>query len=142
MKKFILFLLFSIALSGYAQDSTLVTNTDAEKLIDKYSAKIEATIISLAENLKKPAEHVYSVLIKQQVVQSWTWLIVLILMFVVLVFLWAVWYLDSGRNEWWGMPAIFTLIYFLIIPFTINVIVTGFLNPEYGALMEIANFMK
>jgi len=142
MKKFILFLLFSIALSGYAQDSTLVTNTDAEKLIDKYSAKIEATIISLAENLKKPAEHVYSVLIKQQVVQSWTWLIVLIIMFIFLIFLWGMWYLDSYKSEWWAIPAILTLIYFIIVPTTIDVITTGFLNPEYGALMEIGNFMK
>ena len=44
-------LFFTIGVT-YAQDSTqYVTNTNAEKLIDKYSAKVENAIIALAEVL-------------------------------------------------------------------------------------------
>ena len=44
-----------------------VTNSDAEKLFDKYTGKFAVAIEELAESLKVPAEHVYNILIKDQI---------------------------------------------------------------------------
>lgn len=63
----------AIGLNSFAtvDSAQYVTNSNAEKLIDKYSEKIESTIVSLAQSLKQPAEHVYKILVKQQIVKSY-----------------------------------------------------------------------
>ena len=75
-----------VAFSVNAQDSTLVTNTNVEKLVDKYSGKIEAAIVSLAESLQQPAEHVYKVLVKQQIVKAINGLGILLFLLILFFF--------------------------------------------------------
>jgi len=143
MKKIILFLFLCISLTAYAQtDSTLVTNTTAEKLIDKYSAKVEAAIVSLAENLKQPVEHVYKILVKQQVVSAWIWLIINITVLILIIVLWRLWANDEDRGEWVQAPVILTVIGAVVIFASLHIIITGFLNPEYGALQDIIMIIK
>ena len=158
-------MLFSLSFLAQAQDSTLVTNTNAEKLIDKYSAKIEASIVSLAGALKQPAEHVYKVIVKQQVIISYELLIVLLLSIlfglIALFFSRESQWKDSGyyderdpkstywRGYAWNTKATFTLIFgvlslllLLISLLTMNRLFLGFFNPEYGAMQDIAKFFK
>jgi hypothetical protein len=143
MKKIILFLLLCVSLTAYTQtDSTLVTNTTAEKLIDKYSAKVEAAIVSLAENLKQPVEHVYKILIKQQIVRAWVWASVNGVIFLLTILLWILWLQDDDRDEWWGLPTFITFILVGFIATTLPTVFTGFLNPEYGALQDIIQMIK
>jgi len=165
MKKLILVLmLFVVSFIAQAQDSTLVTNTNTEKLIDKYSAKLEASIVSLADTLKQPAEHVYKILIKQQVIISYE--LLLILLFAILFGMTAL--IFSKGSKWgdrdyynnrdpktpfwigyaWNIKATFTLIFgllsllFLLISIlTMNRTFSGFLNPEYGAIKDIMKML-
>jgi len=89
MKHILLLITLFISANTFAitekLDSGLVTNSNVEKLVDKYSAKISATIVSLAESLKQPAEHVYRILVKQQVVKAITFTISLLLGIILLI---------------------------------------------------------
>src|SRR5574344_549072 len=51
-------------------DSGYVTNTNIEKMIDKYGSKVSAAIVAIAKELKQPVEHVYEILVRQQIVKS------------------------------------------------------------------------
>ncbi len=70
----ILVLILSWAMLGtiQAQEQTvkdnveLVTDSNVEKLVDKYSTKVTVAIQGLAKSLQQPAEHVYKILIRQQ----------------------------------------------------------------------------
>ena len=149
MKKFILlFMLFFTIGVTYAQDSTqYVTNSNAEKLIDKYSAKVENAIIALAEKLQQPAEHVYKILVKQQVVYGVSTL--LFVVFSVIVVFWGFKIYHKNQDEFngWDFFGMF-LIVLGCIAFVISFIMfaggglSGLINPEYGALKDIVNMIK
>jgi len=123
--------------------SEYVTDGDVEKLVDKYSAKIEASIVALAETLQQPAEYVYKVLIKQQKVHAYTWLWVDILLLVITLAFWILLIFDFWDNgdEWYGIPIFFLIVFVIVLCCTINMIVGGFINPEYGAIKDIANLI-
>ena len=138
-------LVLSVSYSFSQQKDTVqyVTNTDTEKLIDKYSSKIEASIVALAENLKQPAEHIYGVLVKQQVVKAWTLLIAIIFGFIITVAFWVIWMLDkTDKDEWWGLPVFISIAFFVLLACTLPMVFSGMINPEYGAMKEIAQFFK
>lgn len=137
---------------GYSQtDSTYyVTDSNVEKLVDKYSAKIEATIVSLAEQLKQPAEHIYKIMVKQQVVNSITWLIIGLLC-ISTVFTIKFWSnridKEQGDDTGWVMGLILlcivpSIVGILVLIIQSGTIVTGFINPEYGAIQDIINLIK
>ena len=146
MKKFILLLTFvAMTTFSFAQEKTseLVTDSNVEKLIDKYSAKLEASIISLAETLKQPAEYVYGTLLKQQAVKAWTNLLIGVLATLILIIVWILWFKDKkGKDEWWGVPTFITLGYIVFWCAVMMTIVGGFINPDYGAMQEIVNMIK
>lgn len=123
--------------------SEYVTDGDVEKLVDKYSAQLEASITSLAETLRQPAEYVYTVLVKQQIVEAWTWLIVNLILLLTCIVSWMFLVIDSYDNaeEWYGVPILFTVLFILFLVFTLNIITSGFINPEYGAIKDIANLI-
>ena len=145
MKRFLLLITLILVISiSYAQDSTkYVTDTNTEKLIDKYSVKIENAITALAEKLQQPAEHVYKVLVKQQIVWGVGTLLGIFLgMLVILLGI-------IGHNKWdWDKDfSIFLEIIgfiFLISSFILFFIygLTGLINPEYGALKDIISIIK
>jgi len=137
---------------GYSQiDSTsYVTDSNVEKLVDKYSAKIEATIVSLAEQLKQPAEHIYKIMVKQQVVNSIAWLIIGLLC-ISTAFTRKFWLNRIEKEQDDDMGWVMGLILLCIVPSMIGItvlivqsetIVTGFINPEYGAIQDIINLIK
>jgi len=140
MKKlyFILFVLF-IGTSVYSQerDKTAVSEV-IETIYDKTTSV--------------PAEHVYKVLVHQQKVTSISYLILYIII-ILLAFAfykyvkWALKEDDRGRtryDESNGGEQIFTTLCALVVLVglvfffaTIDITITGLINPEYGAIKEI-----
>jgi zinc transporter ZupT len=172
MKKILILLsLFIFSINITAQDSTkYVTELNAEKLVDKYAAKFEATIISLAETLKTPAEHVYVVLIKQQRIKAATFILIFVIGLIMLSifrqqFKHAQWhekpdyhrseYKDKEEYDQWCKENCFNkhatlslisgftcLIFLLVSLINVDTIMTGLFNPEYGAINSIIDMVK
>ncbi len=145
MKRLILILLlFTVSFAVYSQDSTkYVTDTNTEKLIDKYSEKIGDAITALADKLQQPAEHVYKILVRQQVVWGVGTLICIFLGILLL-------YLGIAGENKWDMDDDFCL-FLQVIGIMVTLIslilffvygLTGLINPEYGALKDIVNMIK
>lgn len=131
-----------------------VTNTNTEKLIDKYSDKVSAAITSLAKELKQPAEYVYKTIVKQQYVVAITdiFLNVIFIVSSIICFYFSLKYRKkSGEvlGEYDDFVQIFLVagiilsimsILFIIINF--SEIMTGLFNPDYGAITTIGSFFK
>lgn len=135
-------------------DSTKVTFTQVYQ-------DVKQGLQGLGEALKTGAEHVYEILIKQQFVESITWLIVILILSIASFVL-----LKFGLNDMWNIRKDYygqgehlkevkesrvALLVFgaacglsAAICFMINAndIITGFVNPEYGAMKEIMEFVK
>ena len=113
---------------------------------------IKDGISALASGLRVGAEHVYMVLVKQQIVYAIVYLIVgLIAM--ILIINWINGYKDT--NQKWEDDSDFTglgvikLIQIVIAGvmlgvflFHIDTIIMGFVNPEYGAIQTIIDIVK
>ncbi len=167
MKKFIVLSIFlTLSYLAHAQIDTLVTNgkdmvinalTDSGKLTAKMVYDdTKAGIIGLAKALKSPVEHVYKVLVTQQVVEAITDLIMLILGSI--FFFTGIKASKSAEKWWWEkssydngptMLGIMRCAQLVIgTGFTIyglcNIgnIVGGFVNPEYGAIKDIFEFVR
>lgn len=112
----------------------------------------------LGDALKVGAEHVYVILVKQQVVYSITYLVIVVLVLIGgrVTYSWsnkmhADFIKENSNHEWGESPADTGL---MVIAFVLWVgggctaiavaddIVAGFVNPEYGAIKEIMNFVK
>jgi hypothetical protein len=111
-------------------------------------------IVALASSLKVGAEHVYEVLVRQQVVYAIVYLVLIIIGFI-LILNWIKKYKDSGENwvssnrdEPTGLGVLRTiqmivaLIMVGIGVFNIESIMTGFINPEYGAIQDVIEMVK
>jgi len=161
MRGFIIGFLLLVGVGALAQDSVTIkvpapTQVDSSKITAKLIYDdAKAGIQGLAKALKAPAEHVYYILIKQQIVKSIVDL-VFILVSTVLIFLMIKgWkfinesYKNNKIDEDNPGPVIMGVIISLaiIIFFFSSVadgyeMVTGFVNPEYGAMKDIFDFVK
>lgn len=108
-----------------------------------------AGLIGLAKALKVGVEHVYVVLVRQQLVKSitGTFIIGLLVLFAVLFFTNLKKAEEAGRDSYYIKAAIFGFLSFVFLLYvlmsgTIPEVVTGFVNPEYGAMESIFNFVK
>ena len=108
-------------------------------------------ITALAASLKVGAEHVYEVLVKQQIVYSIIWTIVLIIG-ITFISIWLYRYKDE-EEEWTDgdatalgvfrtMQVFLGSILFIIGIMNIDTIITGFINPEYGALKDVIEMVQ
>lgn len=108
-------------------------------------------IVALASSLKVGAEHVYMVLVRQQVVYAITYLILIIIAFILILN----WIKKYKSDEEWATVqdptglGILRLIQILVAVimmsigvFHIENIMTGFINPEYGAIQDITDMVK
>jgi len=167
MKKlFILLMLYSIAIfTSFAQDSVIKEELASVQVIDQVFDRTTEAVQYLAQALKVPAEHVYSVLVKQQIIKSVSLLgstifVILLCCFVVL-YSYKDWKktnldyntkndrkdlsynqydLDDGYWVWTiGFAIPIACIAFLVLVFVSGEILTGFINPEYGAIKDILN---
>lgn len=158
MKKIILLFTFIImsvvAFSQPKVDSAMNKLADSSKLtVSKVYNDVKAGISGLASALKVRAEHVYEVMVRQQVVESIT-NITKYLIFGIII--WVCFRLvfkhlkkdphndleDAEAGVPFFIGIIFLIIWVIIFISTINETVTGFVNPEYGAIKAIINFIK
>ena len=156
MKKLLLLLILTVCNVAYAEsteklvditsDSTRSGNAQESLIYDGVKEFMAAT----ASSLKVTVGHVYEVLVKQQLVYSITWLIVTMVM---ILFTYGIYriikWVDSLPNA--DTPEIGFLVVFLIVVNIIgyltvlchlNTMVTGFVNPEMGAIYEIMDYIK
>lgn len=184
MKKFLsLILISSITVFSYAGDTTSIVQksvnqvtqsvTDAKKtLVDvaaipdsaslsfsKIYTDVKTGISALASSLKVGAEHVYEILVMQQIVNSIIFLILLLLAPIFLTLSYKFW----GKTKWESTSSysgpdltggrLTDVIYFIIFGVSgfillgvglthLDVIVMGLINPEYGAIKDIISIVK
>lgn len=112
---------------------------------------LKTGVTALASALKVPAEHVYAILVKQQVVNSLTYLVVFILASISLFIScryglpWASEHGDDSDGASYVLPVLGILIFGVIVMFVLfnmDTIMTGILNPEYGAIQDIVKMVK
>jgi hypothetical protein len=114
--------------------------------------------VALASSLKVGAEHVYEVLVRQQIVYAIVFLSLTIIGFI-LILNWIKKYKDD-KEKWWdscshngkgdvtglgGLRSIQIFVALVMIGIgigTINSIMTGFINPEYGAIQDVIEMVK
>ncbi|MFZ2205411.1 MAG: hypothetical protein WAV23_02380 [Minisyncoccia bacterium] len=110
-------------------------------------------IESMGKALKVGATHVYEVLVKQQLAKSILWLVVSIITMIVLC---AAWKLFNGTEwkEWNTNEAppgrialsitfwIIGVISLIVVICHLDTMVYGFVNPEYGAMKDIVDFVN
>ena len=156
MKTFkIIFLIMVISLTAITGNATTVDTTSKSTVVTdstltflKVYEDIKGGILGLAEALKEPAEHIYGIMIKQQVINAWSGLIFIIVM-LVLLFL-SIQYLGACNDDPdisdLTIPVTLLMITsittFVVLIITGPDILTGFFNPEYGAMKDIVNFVK
>lgn len=144
--------------------ATDVANTvDTSKVSKQIYTDIKAGIAGLATGLKVSTEKVWDILVLQQLVWSITSVIFSIFLAIISnIFLsrgWKLWKkakeerkekfgyddVDFEDGIWCGMICIGIIILLLGIVFTgfnLDNTVTGFINPEYGAIETIVNFVN
>lgn len=135
-------------------DSVKVATVNGVNFVDTSSTfktmyqDVKSGITGLAEGLKVGAEHVYIVLVKQQIVNSITWTILTIVS-LTLFYLFYKGFQKGMKDGWDEVLIPYTvflgggsLIFVIGCLLHLNIIVTGFVNPEYGAIMDIIKFVK
>jgi len=144
--------------------NTVDTSSLGKEIYDDFKAGIEG----LASALKVGATHVYEVLVKQQFVYSIIYLITYLLFLITIIALYRITkstyrahrilcgykdseagspdIADSAKGILSVILTVVAIIMFImlivVIENTIESVVTGFVNPEYGAMKDIINFTK
>lgn len=146
---YILLIFLFIGQASFAQKSDplhLFDSTQKENTFDTVYNDIKSTLSAMAGELKTTADHVYAVLVRQQLVNSC--INVLCLMLAIPLFLYFLKGMKKRKEgqEWPDTPYTFAIIIACILfgafLLTINSTITGFVNPEYGAMKEIMSYIK
>lgn len=122
-------------------DSTKVTFTQVYQ-------DVKGALSAIGESLKTGSEHVYEVLVRQQVVNSITYSILILFGITITVILLGKahkekqTFEDSAFPGYLAFGVVIGVITLIGICATMDNIVTGFVNPEYGAIQEIREFIK
>ena len=110
-------------------------------------------VVALGSALKVGTEHVYTVLVKQQVVNAVVYLTLGILSLIFLLVTYKQWgkiEVDDQTDEIKGArPIALTIIFglmsvacFAFFIFNIHDVAMGLLNPEYGAMKDVIEFVQ
>lgn len=131
----------------------VANSIDTSRLSKQVYSDVKQALVGLGQALKVGAEHVYKVLVMQQVVKAIEWTILGLVPFLLLLVFgkaslrWA--NKDEGTADDQGVRVLITCIFWIacligmiIFVFHVNTIVTGFVNPEYGAMLDIMDFIK
>lgn len=158
MKKFVILMLFALLTTiGYSQEINVELPDSTTLTTMKVYEDVKAGLSGLAEGLKTTAEHVYVILVKQQVVNGFVGLFILITLITFTIITlnysnnikdWDDLEVYEGKNKasgviciTFGILSLFILSAFLIGGYSGDIL-TGFINPEYGAIKEIMSFVK
>ena len=158
MKKVLTLLLICLPLLSIAQDTTKnivqkqITTIDTSSTFKQIYSDVKSGIVAIASALKIGAEHVYEVLVRQQVVNAIVYVLCAIFSFLFGM----IGYKESGKIEFDDdnnpkevRPLVVTVGFVFIsvvlgsvFLFHLDNITMGFINPEYGAIKEIIDFAK
>ena len=150
MKKIIVLVVFAaFTISGFAKEIEVSLPDTTKVTFTQVYNDVKGGITGLATALKIPAEHVYGVLVKQQIINSTTYSL-FPLGALILVFIFIKLYKKGDKEDWeddkkiaWLIiTGIFTLIFIIASIASLSYIVQGFVNPEYGAIKDIMSFIK
>jgi hypothetical protein len=144
MKKAIMLFAMVIFFASVSAQEKETPISETERIVDKYIDKTGDIINGLAEKLAVPAEHVYGVLVRQQIVQGVVWSVYL--GFFILLFLFGLFgglkydmeFADWDEFSRWKLIIVISVL-FSVIGF-IGFFTDGLpslINPEYGAIKEI-----
>ena len=152
MKKFFIIVVLAIISTNVFSTEVAVNDTTA-LTFNKVYEDVKEGIQGLAVALKAPAEHVYKVVVRQQTINSISYLLAcLILILPIFTFNW--WNsaiksaIEKGDDETgWLMGIILlcilpALVGGIVLAVAMPDIITGFINPEYGAIRDVMNFIK
>lgn len=129
-----------------------VKTIDTSSTFKQIYSDVKSGITGLAAALKIGAEHVYMVLVRQQIANAITYLLITLLFITIPLFYFKKLYEWASKNSkesegfsYFGfcivtiVPLIIGVILFCV---NMNEIIMGFVNPEYGAIQEIIHFVK
>lgn len=125
-------------------DSTEVTFTQVYQ-------DVKGALSAIGDALKTGAEHVYEVLVRQQLVESITLLVIYAILTLIAGLSWkySLRYFERARKEGgedYGLiliiPSLTTIVLVGVLIETGSSCITGFVNPEYGAIQEIRKFIR
>jgi hypothetical protein len=141
-------------------DEKEVSPSKAVEVVNVVFDKTTEAVKSIADALKVPAEHVYSVLVKQQIIKATSFLVssIIVLMLGIVIFTYTLrdyikvnkayckkyeqdsFYYDLD-DRWWILGIVIGSILFciglIVLLGNSSEIITGFFNPEYGAIKTI-----
>jgi len=140
-------------ISGVEQKvSSSIAYVDTSSTFKMFYSDVVTGVSTLAAGLKVGAEHVYAILVKQQIANSITFLILgLIGTFMLFSYInkyktAEIWLDRYDTPTMLGVVRTIQLIagfaLLLITLLNLNHIVMGFINPEYGAIQEIIKLIK
>lgn len=130
-----------------------VNQLDTSSTFKQMWGDVKQGLVVLASNLKVGTEHVYYVLVKQQIVKAITYLIIAIIGFWMLMSFMNKfksderWATSNGKDiEGIGVLRVVQLLISAVLLFIaimhVDTVVTGFVNPEYGAIENIIDIVK
>lgn len=150
MKTFIVFMSMIVAFAFSAQASEPIESLSSNDVetVNAVFAGIEKTVSTLAGELKVPAEKLWTILVQQQRIESISLIAVfsVVLIIALFVLFWSYEKANKNGGEVYdyaetAIPSAFlvAILIAMIIVFSVNFneVITGFVNPEYGALKEI-----
>lgn len=127
--------------------SNTVSAADTSSTFKEVYRDFKGAIEGMAQSLKVGAAHVYEVLVRQQVVKSISLVIGIFSVMIVSIFSARFfWNKSKHDGDFWpafALAGVFPLVISVIIfVCSITDIVTGFVNPEYGAINEIMSHIS
>lgn len=148
LKLFLLSLITIVTISANAQDTAIKKVVDTSKVtFSTVYSDVKEGLKGLGSALKVGSEHVYSVLVKQQLIYALSWLLVFLAGLI--GFIYAITLIskaDFDEGEWKAVVGpilgVITLIISIVSVCHGDVILGGLINPEYGALHDIMDFIK
>ena len=142
MKKVLIALFLLISISVVAQNNpTEPLPTVGDQTVQVVNAVFDKTteaIQQLADALSVPAEHVYKVLVRQQVITGVSLIIGTFVFIIVFILL----FRYGNKTDWeYDAVAVSCILIGLLLSVLISVTIFGgipkLLNPEYGAIKDI-----
>jgi len=157
MKKLLTFIIFALSfVITYAQDEvqtapdTVVTTTEVERIIDKYSEKVYNTLTTLITQLKGPAEYIFKSAIKVNIAKG----IVNLIPFIIFIpcFILFLYYVKAGRwcdGDTANYQAVLSIIMGII---SLGLLIAGIVcicsaipylvSPEWYAIQDIMHLIR
>lgn len=125
------------------------TDVDTSKVTHKFYNDIKSAMIGLAKGLSTTADNVWDILVKQQFVKALAYMVPLLFLIIEIFFLLANIRKAQYDSDDWNRWATFSLINLvciiissIVVISNVDIILTGFINPEYGAINDIFHYIQ